>query len=344
MRILSGKINFPVCLAPMVGLSHLSFRRLLRNYLPDEAKVIWPTEMLSSRKLPLENVGQTPETLRDGDEHYLCPQILGNEEEPIRESVSRLVNWGASAIDINMGCPVQKALRHNYGVALMGDPEYAAEVVKMTVRNSKVPVSVKLRAGLTGDINYVVNFVRGLENAGASWISFHPRSAEQKRRGSADWEQIRILKDSVKLPVIGNGDVQVADDVFNMLDETGCEMVMVGRALTARPWLLWQVGERLGFTPPKGKSGAAPSGEHEEAKEYGISLLLLCDYLEKDFGDSLGLRKLRFYIRTGSVWLDFGHHLFSLSMKAKTIAEAKVLIEDFFKSNLRMVSKTELRQ
>src|SRR5262245_8365908 len=133
--LLNGVVNFPLCLAPMVGLSHVALRHLVKAYLPEGARTIWPTEMLSSWRLPRENVGHTPETFRESDESHLVPQILGNEEEPIAESVRRLVEWGAAGVDVNMGCPVKKALRHNYGVALMGDAEYAAHVVRITVRN-----------------------------------------------------------------------------------------------------------------------------------------------------------------------------------------------------------------
>src|SRR5665213_1694659 len=189
--LLGGKVNFPVCLAPMVGLSHVALRLMVKRYLPEGAITPWPTEMLSSWKLPREILGETVETFRDADEYPLVPQILGNEEGPIAESVRRLVDWGAAGIDINMGCPVKKALRHNYGVALMGDPEYASEVVRMTVRNSKVPVSVKLRAGIQKDMEFLLRFTKGLEDAGAAWITLHPRVGEQKRRGAADWSQIR---------------------------------------------------------------------------------------------------------------------------------------------------------
>src|SRR6188768_429399 len=119
-------LNFPLCLAPMVGLTHVALRRVIQDYMPENATTHWPTEMLSSRRLPDENLKTTPETLRSNSENNLVPQILGNEEVAISRSVKRLVNeWGASGIDINMGCPVQKALRHNYGVSLMGDVDYA---------------------------------------------------------------------------------------------------------------------------------------------------------------------------------------------------------------------------
>ena len=187
-------MNFPVCLAPMVGLSHVALRLLVRKYTPEGVCTPWPTEMLSSWRLPKEDLATTDETLK-ADEFPLVPQILGNEEEPIAQSVRKLMDWGAAAIDINMGCPVSKALRHNYGVALMGDAQYAAEVVRVTVKNSRVPVSVKLRAGLQKDEEFLVRFVRGLQDAGCAWITLHPRLGEQKRRGSADWSQIGRVRE-----------------------------------------------------------------------------------------------------------------------------------------------------
>ena len=183
---LQDLVNFPLCLAPMVGLTHVALRMVTRAYLPRGARTIWPTEMLSSRKLPFEDLEKTPETMRAEIETGLVPQILGNEEESIQQSIARLQAWGAQGIDINMGCPVQKALRHNYGVALMGDAGYAAEVVRMAVRHSSVPVSVKLRAGTQSDFEYLVRFVHGLREAGASWICLHPRTTTQKHQGIAD--------------------------------------------------------------------------------------------------------------------------------------------------------------
>lgn len=259
--ILHSKVNFPLCLAPMVGLTHVAMRELMREYMPANAFTIWPTEMLNSRRLPYENLQTTPETMRAEFEPGLVPQILGNEEQPIADSVKRLIEWGAEGIDINMGCPVQKALKHNYGVALMGDPDYAAEVVRMTVKNSSVPVSVKLRAvGSNKEFKELLNFVLKLREAGASWVCLHPRTAAQKRRGQADWEQIKQLHRAVDFPVIGNGDVQTVEDALNMLTETGCDMAMSGRGLAARPWMLWQLGEELGFATPLGKRGRGPHG------------------------------------------------------------------------------------
>lgn len=349
--ILSGRVNFPVCMAPMVGLSHVAFRQLVREYLPKNAITLWPTEMLNSRKLPIENFQATAETLRHINETDLVPQILGNEETAIAKSVARLeAEWGASGIDINMGCPVRKALSHNYGVALMGDPIYARSVVEMTVRNTKLPVSVKLRAGHQNNMTFLTDFVKSLEGAGASWLTLHPRTAEQKRRGRADWDQIRHVRETIQIPIIGNGDVQVADDGIRLLNETGCDMVMIGRALTARPWLMWQIGERLGFGAPVGReTESPPQTEIEEGAEYGRALkrfLVLLEeaYGRKPFSEDLALRKFRFFVRTGSPWLQFGHDLYARSTRAKTFIEMHGMLEAFF-TNVHVMSKrTELRQ
>jgi tRNA-dihydrouridine synthase len=359
--ILHSKINFPLCLAPMVGLSHVALRLLVREYMPANALTIWPTEMLNSRRIPGEDLKKTPETLRAPNESGLVPQILGNEEKAIHDSVQRLIHeWGAEGIDINMGCPVQKALKHNYGVALMGDPDYAARIVEMTVKSSSVPVSVKLRAApqpgtqkpgdLTAapgesDFLYLQSFVKGLKEAGASWVSLHPRTAAQKRRGSADWSQIKNLRDHIELPIIGNGDIQTADDVLLMLQETGCDMAMAGRALAARPWMVWQVGERLGFQAPLGKeTRKAPQGPQEEGAEYGKSLLRLIELAGFYFSEDLALRKIRFHVRTTHVWLDFGQSLVGLCAKAKTLSELESLVRAFFEAPIEMCASTELRQ
>jgi tRNA-dihydrouridine synthase len=342
--ILNGKVNFPLCLAPMVGLSHMALRLVARDYLPVGAKTLWPTEMLNSRRIPHEDLSTTPEAFRAPFESELVPQILGNEEGPITESVRRLTEWGAEGIDINMGCPVQKALKHNYGVALMGDPEYAANVVRMTKKNSRVPVSVKLRAGRQGDFGFLRDFVHGLIDGGADWVTLHPRTAEQKRRGSADWEQIRRLREEVSIPVIGNGDIQTSDDVFRMLEETGCDMVMAGRALAARPWMLWQVGEDLGWPAPVGREGPAPRGPLEEGREYGRSLKKLLGLLVETHTESLALRKFRFHVRMTCGWLDFGHSLFAASTKAKNAEEVGNMLDVFFKQSVNMSARTELRE
>lgn len=339
--ILNGQTNFPLMLAPMVGLSHVALRSVVRSYLPTGAQTLWPTEMLNSRKIPREDLSRLPEAARELYEPGLVPQILGNEEDSIRISIQKLKDWGAEGIDINMGCPVNKALRHNYGVALMGDAAYAAEVVAMAKRSSDLPVSVKLRAGLQKDFDFLLRFVKGLESAGADWVTLHPRTAEQKRRGQADWTQIRDLRKEVSVPVVGNGDIQTADDVLEMISETQCDAVMAGRALAARPWMMAQVAQKLGWDCSE---ISVPSGPIEEGAEYGKSLLQWLDVAEKFYSPEMVLRKFRFHVRTTSVWLAFGHTLMALCFKAKDLPELRQKVGEFFLSEQEMVPRTDLRE
>lgn len=355
------KSSFPLCLAPMVGLSHAVLRLVVQSYMPNsiqQAETIWPTEMLNSRRIPQEILGKNSETYVCPGEINLVPQILGNQAKEIQESLFKLNReWNLSGIDINMGCPVQKALKHNYGVSLMGDTDYAAQVVKYAVVASnelekKLPVSVKLRAvGSDKSVDELCHFIDKLAAAGASWVTLHPRTAEQKRRGSADWYQIEYLKKRSSIPIIGNGDIQTVDDVFSMLDTTGADKIMSGRALTARPWLMWQVGERLGFEKPLGRENdKAPQTEIEEGVEYGRMLLQFIDLANEYFVQKIGLseglvlRKVQFFIRTNHVWLQFGHRLMALSTRADNLAELKNYVGEFFQAEQAMFKRTELRQ
>lgn len=338
------EVNFPFLLAPMVGLSHVALRELIYDYLPQNACTIWPTEMLNSRRLPYQHVGKTPETVTSSRDQFLVPQLLGNEEEFISRSIVKLRELGIKGIDINMGCPVAKALKHNYGVALMGDPDYAASIVAMAKRSSDLPVTVKLRVGLQNDPDYFYRFCDGLIDAGASLLSLHPRTAAQKRRGSADWSQIKSLKERVSVPVVGNGDVQVWQDAVRMLEETGCDGVMIGRALTARPWMLWQLGEHYGLEAPLGREGMrAPQTEEEEAKEMGRAISLFAQKCFEYFPEPYAKRKIKFYLRVATPWLNFGHALCKKLNKCHGPLEVSEVCEEFFaKEGMKLATYTYL--
>lgn len=315
----------------MVGLTHYVVRKAISEYLPPGYRSLWPTEMLSSRRIPYQREGQSPELNFSDRASGLNPQLLGNDEIMIRESIKKLVDWGAQSIDINMGCPVQKALKHNYGVALMGDRDYAARVVEMAVKHSPVPVSVKLRAGLQKDIKFLRAFAEGLVCAGASWITLHPRTAEEKRRGNADWTQIRQIKEGLGVPVIGNGDVQCLEDVLRIQKETHCDRVMVGRALLVRPWLMAQAETRQ------------PMDAREEAATYGKFLRRVLELSEEHYAEDAGMRRMNFLVYHGCVWLEFGNFLYSQMRKSKSYREMRVALENFFSEERRLFQRTDLR-
>jgi len=337
-------IDFPFCLAPMVGLSHVVLRDLVRSYLPKGAKTIWPTEMLSSRRLVGQNLGETPETLKSENDSDLVPQILVNEDRFIRQSLPKLENWGAVGVDINMGCPQSKALKHNYGVALMGDPEYAHNVVRMSRQHTNLPLSVKLRAGTNNDKDFLKRFCEGLYESGADWLTLHPRTPEQKRKGNADWSQIKMIKDEFQLPLIGNGDIQVWSDAIRMKEETNCDAVMIGRALTARPWMLWQLGHHLGLPAPEGKEGVPPLTPEEEAQEFGKAVLFFIKRSFELFQERDAKKRILFYMRVCHPWLNYGHSINAKITKAKSPEDMiESTIKFFESSGLKMSERTELR-
>jgi len=339
LSTLWGEVNFPFTLAPMVGLSHVVLREVVRDYLPANAKTIWPTEMLNSRRLPHQAVGKTPETLFSERDELVVPQILGNEKEFIEKSIAKLGPLGIRGIDINMGCPVQKALKHNYGVALMGDAQYAASVVRMAKESTDLPVSVKLRVGLHKDEDHFYKFCHGLIENGADLLTLHPRTGAQKRRGNADWNQIKALKERVGVPIIGNGDVQTYKDAMRMLEETQCDGVMIGRALTCRPWILWQLGEEYGFEAPRGREGQrAPQGESEEAREYGVVVQRYCELCFQYFPYPFAMRKIKFFLRVSSPWLNFGHSLTKVLGKCRELEEFQAATQKFFESDSLILS------
>jgi tRNA-dihydrouridine synthase len=338
-----GRVDFPLLLAPMVGLSHVAFRAMVRSYLPAGCRTLLFTEMLSSRRLPSERVGGTPPTYVLPGESGLIPQLLANEERFIRDSLRKLDALAPAGIDINMGCPVKKALSHNWGVALMGDIGYASDVVSAARRCTRLPLSVKMRSGLTENLPYLLDFVRAMEDAGADWLTLHPRIQPQGRRGRADWDAIRRARETVGIPFAGNGDVQTSDDVLTMFERTGCDAVMVGRVATARPWIFWQVGEAWGFPPPPGREGErAPRSPEEEGREYRRALLFFVDRLAQRFEGAEAIRRLRFLVAWGHRWLPFGHHLWARMTGVSDLEAARVAIERFFETPHRMLARTSL--
>lgn len=320
-------VSFPILVAPMVGISHVAFRELVRSYLPEGISPLLFTEMLSSRRLPSERL-EVAESLfvATGETHFV-PQILGNEEEFIAPSIRKLLPLSPWGFDINMGCPKSHALQHNWGVRLLGDRDYASEVVRITKRHSPKPVSVKLRAGIDAvvDKDYLFRFTEALEIAGADWLTVHCRTKAQGHRGFADWELVSEIAGRRTIPVVLNGDIQTSDDILSLLEKKSIAGVMVARAATARPWILWQVAYRLDNSLPK-----PPSTPEEEGAEYFRACFRLSNLIEKYFGETKqALKRLEFYVALGSRWLPFGHELWRRVKCSKSLAEARAEISRY---------------
>lgn len=327
-------VDFPFLVGPMVGISHAAMRDVVRHYTPESLAPLLFTEMLSTLRLPSERLDRADELqISDADRGHFIPQILGNDEWYISRSLKRLEPLEPWGIDINMGCPVKRTLRHNWGVRLMGDPIYAGQVVSMTKKHTNHPVSVKMRCGTqSADFDSILRFTDQLEKSGVDWITIHARTQSQKHSGPADWGLVGRLCRQRNVPVVVNGDVQTAADATAAYRDFGVDGVMIGRAITARPWLLWQIAEDLGYQerPHAFPDGKAPRTPDEEGDFYLQSLLLLISRLQHHFSNpTKQLKKLRFYVITSQKWLFFGHSFYGRLMKCKTLEEAAEFVSAY---------------
>ncbi len=230
------KVNVPVILAPMAGITDYPFRQIAR----DMGCELLYTEMISSKGIIYGN--SRTEDLIDfqvKERGLIGVQIFGESAEYMSEAAAIIAEkYSPHIIDINMGCPVAKVTKNGAGAALMKKPELAGEIIKSVVNSVQIPVTVKIRKGWDNDHTNAVNIACLAETEGASAVTVHGRMAGQFYCGKADWGIIKEVKESVNIPVVGNGDIFTPQDAENMLEKTGCDAVMLGRGVRGNPWLL----------------------------------------------------------------------------------------------------------
>lgn len=235
-KIGNVEIKNRIVFAPMAGISNESFRSIIKSM---GAGLIY-SEMVSNMGI-IYNSKNTINMLKINDEERpISIQIFGSDVDSfVKASKYVCENAKPDIIDINMGCPVPKvALRSQAGSGLLKDPQKIYEIVNAVVNSVNVPVTVKIRAGWNNNTINCVEVAKLIEKAGASAIAIHPRTREQGYSGKADWNLIKAVKESVNIPVIGNGDITTIYDAKRMLDETGCDAIMIGRATIGNPWFI----------------------------------------------------------------------------------------------------------
>lgn len=241
LRIGPLTLAAPVVLAPMAGITNTAFRRLCREY----GAGLYVSEMITSRAL----VERTPESLRLITHHESetprSIQLYGVDPKTVGEAVKFLVDEDrADHIDLNFGCPVPKVTRKGGGSALPWKQDLFRDIVTSAVRNAgEIPVTVKMRKGIDDEHLTYLEAAKAAEQAGVAAIALHARTADQFYSGQADWSSIRTLKETItSIPILGNGDIWSAHDAVRMVDETGCDGVVVGRGCLGRPWLFGDLG------------------------------------------------------------------------------------------------------
>lgn len=281
------EIKNQVVLAPMAGISNTSYRTIIKEM---GAGLIY-AEMVSDKAIMFDN-DRTIELLKMREsERPIAQQIFGSDEDSFVIAAKKIVElMHTDILDINMGCPVPKiALKSQAGASLLKDPDKIEKIVRSVVNAVNIPVTVKIRSGWDSNTINCVEVAKRIEKAGASAITLHARTRAQGYSGSADWSLIKKVKEAVSIPVIGNGDIKTCYDAKKMLEETGCDAVMIGRGVLGNPWLIKECVDYL-------EDGTLP--QRVSAKEKMQMLKRHFELLCKDKGEKLALLE----IRTHALW------------------------------------------
>ncbi len=315
------RLDNPVVLAPMAGVCNPAFRKLAKRL---GAGMVC-AEMVSDKALVMGS-GKSQKMLTIlPDEHPVSLQLVGNDKESMVAAAEMVGGTNADIIDINMGCPVLKIYRNGSGAALARNPNYAAEIVQAVVERADKPVTVKFRKGWDDLHVNAVDVAKAVEQAGASAVTIHGRTAAQKYGGSADWSIIRQVKQAVSIPVIGNGDVMSPESAVQLMDETGCDGVMVGRGALGNPWIFREIAHFL-VTGEK-----LPRPDIRERIEVAI---LHMGLLVEDKGEEIGVKEMRKHAAWYIKGLPGSTEVKDQMNQQVSMAGMKFLLESFLQQRL----------
>ena len=241
MKIGNLNLDNRVFLSPMAGVTDLPFRLICKE---QDCGMLY-TEMINAKALCYDDENTKKMLRMDKDEHPVAVQIFGSDPEFMGKAAIIMNQYPNEILDINMGCPAPKVVKNGDGSALLKNPELAAKVLKAVVGNSEKPVTLKIRKGWDDTCINAVEIAKIAEDCGISAIAIHGRTREQYYSGKADWDIIRQVKENVSIPVIGNGDVFEVEDAINMLNQTNCDAIMIGRGAQGNPWIFKRINHYM---------------------------------------------------------------------------------------------------
>ena len=316
MKLGNLELSVPLALAPMAGITDLPFRLICRRL----GCGMTVSEMISAKGLLYNNV-KTKEMLAiDDGEHPTAIQLFGSVPEELARAAKIVEASGADMIDLNMGCPVPKIVNNGEGSALMKKPELAYEILAAMVDAVQIPVTVKFRAGWDADNRNAVEIALAAERAGVAAVAVHGRTRVQFYEGKADWSIIRDVKQAVKIPVFGNGDIFTTADGVRMLEETGCDGLMVGRGADGNPWLFTQLAAVL-----SGRELPAAPSLDERLNLAAEHLQMLVDYK----GEYISVKEMRRHISAYLKGLPHAAEFRSRFHKVDTQEQFMVLLNEY---------------
>ncbi len=241
LKIRNIEIRPATVLAPMAGVTDTVFRRVIRSL---GACGLIMTEFTSAEGLTRNSARTLHYLYFDGDEHPIAAQIFGSEPQVMAKAAALTEDLGFDQVDINLGCPVKKVVKCG-GSGLLRDLVHLEKLFGAVRDAVKIPLTIKIRSGWDENHIVAVDVARMAERIGIEAVAVHPRTRMQGYAGSADWNVIRDVKSAVKIPVIGNGDIRVPQDAVRMVETTGCDAVMIGRAASFNPWIFRQIADYL---------------------------------------------------------------------------------------------------
>ncbi len=306
-----------IILAPMAGVSDLPFRLLCREL----GAGLVCMEMVSAKAIYYNNKNTDSLMEIHPDELPVSLQLFGSDPVIISEMAKRIEERPFSFLDINMGCPVPKVVNNGEGSALMKNPKLVENILGSLVKAIQKPVTVKIRKGFDDTHVNAVEIAKIAESCGVAAVAVHGRTSKQYYSGEADWDIIARVKDAVRIPVIGNGDVDSGEKAKKLLDNTGCDGVMIGRAAQGNPWIFREIKEYLekGVIPPKPAS--------QEKKE----LILRHAALQLEYkGEYTGVREMRKHLSWYTVGMPHSNRFRQMINTMETMAELVDGVEEIF--------------